>query len=175
MTRNRDAPLTHIDCLLLKQCAVTGRYINKRCAPYVSTSSSRFQFPVFPRVTRTIRPPTNLPVLTYAMLRGHSEGDLVKMGIVDQPTAGQRQSARGGEGRSAAVRKEWIFQAAQLRQLLLGLVCRADPTKPPKAGDREMFEGFEYIEGQPHVRPSVPGGVGFTVVELRVSFLICVH
>lgn len=106
------------------------------------------------------------------MPRGRSDSDLVKMGIVDQPTANQRQSTRGGGGRSATGREEWIFQAEQLRQLLLGLVCRADPTKPPKAEDREIFEAFAYIEGQPYVRPLVRGDVWVVVAAIRAYFSV---
>ncbi len=59
--------------------------------------------------------------------------------------AKQRQGGGRGEG---------IFEAQKLRALLLGLVCTAEPAEPaPLSGDgKALFEGFEYIEGYPHVR-----------------------
>lgn len=58
-------------------------------------------------------------------------------------------------------RGEGIFQAENIRTLLLGLICTADPAQPPGKGGREMFEGFDFIEGYPNVRPPhAPGGGG---------------
>lgn len=77
--------------------------------------------------------------------RGLSDGDLMKLGIVDTPLANQRQ--RGGKGAG----NEGIFQSETLRAFLMGLVCTADPVQPPSEADRELFERFDFIEGHPHV------------------------
>lgn len=77
------------------------------------------------------------------MYRGRADGDLIKMGIVDAPLAGQRRRGAAGEG---------IFEAEKLRTLLIGLVCTADPAQPPTKAARGLFEGFDFIEGHPHVR-----------------------
>lgn len=64
------------------------------------------------------------------------------MGLVDLPHPNQRQ-------RGAVV--EGIFEAGKLRMLLVRLVCGADPTKPPRDEDRNLFGGFDLIQGHPHV------------------------
>ena len=73
--------------------------------------------------------------------RGCSDKDLVQMGLVDTPPGNQRQEA-GSNG---------IFEAGKLRVILLRLVCEADPFKLSKEEDRELFEGFDPIQGYPYV------------------------
>lgn len=68
------------------------------------------------------------------------------MGIADAPSASQRQ--RGGRGAGG----EGIFQAEQLRALLVGLVCTIDAAQTPNEGNRKLFEDFDFIEGHPYVR-----------------------
>lgn len=90
------------------------------------------------------RPLTARTTLYICCYRGLSDSDLVKLGIVDAPS--QRQ--RGGRGAGA----EGIFQAEQLRALLVGLVCTADAAQTPSDGNRQLFEDFDFIEGHPYVR-----------------------
>ncbi|CAM9759100.1 unnamed protein product [Scytosiphon promiscuus] len=80
---------------------------------------------------------------------GLSDGDLRKLGISDGAKA-RRGGGKGGSGSGG----EGVFEADNLRALLLGLVCTAHPGRPAPEGGPEgkMFEDFEYIEGVPHRR-----------------------
>lgn len=93
------------------------------------------------------------------MRRGRTERDLINMGIVDQVSKDQRRQSTtkgdsgGGGGRRSisSGRDEWIFQATELRRLLMRLLCTVDASKPPNQDDRLIFAEFDYIEGQPYV------------------------
>ncbi|CAM9674386.1 unnamed protein product, partial [Discosporangium mesarthrocarpum] len=105
-------------------------------------------------------------------LRGMSEENLINMGITNVSMAYKSQHLQdgtssisgGGSGsrakggtrddnqRGAAMESRvGVFQAAELRNLLLALVCEADPSEPPGGSMRHLFEGFEPIEGHPQV------------------------
>lgn len=97
----------------------------------------------------------------YHIIRGLSDGDLIKLGISDAASlAKQRQGGgRGGNGGG-----EGIFEADKLRALFVVLVCTADKAEPaPSTGaGKVLFDEFEYIEGDPQVwiRPSTRTGGG---------------
>lgn len=73
------------------------------------------------------------------------------MGIVEPPTAGQRQQLRDTV-HGLAIVGEGIQGAAKLRALMLTLVCQADHASPPRDDQARMFEDFALLEGHPHVR-----------------------